>query len=72
MNYINTIINTVIMWEYKTEYKGVHEVNLSHMETYLNKKGKEGWELVYIISKNFRDNVHEFANHTFIFKRQSK
>tara|TARA_B100002049_G_scaffold8710_1_gene6281 strand:- start:2048 stop:2503 length:456 start_codon:yes stop_codon:yes gene_type:complete len=57
------------MWEYQTIYRGNHETNLSNMSEFLNLKGKQGWELVQVISKPFRDDPFEFANHTFIFKR---
>ena len=59
------------MWEYQTIYRGNHETNLSNMSEFLNLKGKQGWELVQVISKPFRDDPFEFANHTFIFKRES-
>ena len=60
------------MWEYKTIYRGSHEVNSRNMNQFLNTNGKEGWELVHIISKPARNDPFEFANHTFVFKRPNK
>jgi len=57
-------------WEYKTIYKGAHELPIRLWSEFLNKNGKEGWELVHVVSQKMIDNPSEFANHTFLFKRK--
>lgn len=48
-----------LTWEYQTEYG----INSSYInDNYLNKLGKEGWELVVIIDE-------EFSSKKLIFKR---
>ena len=56
-------------WEYKTIYKANHEIDLHGMQDFLNFRGKEGWELVHVISKPALDDPLSFSSHTFIFKR---
>ena len=60
------------MWEYKTIYKGSHDVDLHNMQQFLNTEGKEGWELVQVISKPNRTDPFYFSSHTFIFKKPTK
>jgi hypothetical protein len=57
-------------FEYMTRYKGSHEVTELNMAGFLNSQGKDGWELVHMISRPFIDKPWEIANYTFIFKRQ--
>jgi hypothetical protein len=58
------------MFEYKFRYFGFHEMNNSKMIDFLNKEGKDGWELIQIVEKPFIDKPHETANYTFYFKRK--
>lgn len=60
----------MIQYEYKTHYEGSHEVNEINMAEYLNKHGKQGWELVYILANPFVNELWKTANYTFVFKRQ--
>lgn len=57
------------MFEYKIKYFGFHEMNSLKMTNYLNKEGKEGWELVQVIEKQSINNPNEVANYRFFFKR---
>ena len=58
------------MFEYKFRYFGYHEMNNAKMIDFLNKEGKNGWELVQIIEKPFIDKPNEIANYRFFFKRK--
>ena len=59
-------------FEYKTEYFGSHEFAMSRLDKYLNNKGKEGWELVHVMTKKMMHDLSEIATYTFIFKRIKK
>lgn len=58
------------MFEYKIKYFGFHEMNDLKMPDYLNKEGKEGWELVQVLEKQAIDNPNAVANYRFFFKRK--
>ena len=60
------------MWEYEIIYTVTHEVNELNMQSFLNSRGKNRWELVEVISKPAINQPNEFASHTFIFKRPKK
>lgn len=40
------------------------------LNVYLNNRGKEGWELVQVLTKKMIHDSTTVASYTFIFKRQ--
>ena len=56
-------------YEYQTRYYTAKDMPPQRIESYLNEKGQEGWELVHVITIPMIDSPGLIANYTFFWKR---
>ena len=59
-------------WEYLECDETIKTVPVYGIIGFLNKKGKEGWELVTIIPRYFVNEPNVVCSNTFYFKRKTK
>lgn len=59
-------------YEYFIQFYTAGQMPVLSWEGFLNHMGDQGWELIQVVSKMMIDEPAQFANHTFVFKREKK